>query len=141
MNPLAPSATDLPSVSRPARGATRLARPGEAGDAAVDKRRIWEALRDCKDEQLYTANASVVDLGLIYDVRVQGDVVYVVMAMPDRGRPRYGYFAWGSGGNSQPIRQRLMKVPGVRNIVIEQTWEPPWNSSRLTEAGRKALGL
>ncbi len=141
LNPLAPSATDLPSVSRPARSATRLARPGEAGDAAVDKRRIWEALRDCKDEQLYTANASVVDLGLIYDVRVQGDVVYVVMAMPDRGRPRYGYFAWGSGGNSQPIRQRLMKVPGVRNIVIEQTWEPPWNSSRLTEAGRKALGL
>ena len=141
LNPLAPSATDLPSVSRPARSATRLARPGEAGDAAVDKRRIWEALRDCKDEQLYTANASVVDLGLIYDVRVQGDVVYVVMAMPDRGRPRYGYFAWGSGGNNQPIRQRLMKVPGVRNIVIEQTWEPPWNSSRLTEAGRKALGL
>jgi hypothetical protein len=75
----------------------------------VDKRRVWEALRDCKDEQLYTANASVVDLGLIYDVRVRGDVVHVVMAMPDRGRPRYGYFAWGSGGNSQPIRQRLMK--------------------------------
>jgi len=141
LNPLAPSAADLPSVLRPAQGAGRLARPGEAGDAAVDKRRIWEALHDCKDEQLYTANVNVVDLGLIYDVRVRGDVVYVVMMMPDRGRPRHGYFAWGSGGNSQPIRQRLMKIPRVRNVVIEQTWEPPWNSSRLTDAGRKALGL
>ena len=140
LSPLAPSAADLPSVLRRAQGAGRLARPGEAGDAAVDKR-IWEALRDCKDEQLYTANANVVDLGLITDVRVQGDVVQVVMAMPDRGRPRYGYFAWGSGGNSQPIRQRLLKIPGVRKVVIEQTWEPPWNSSRLTDAGRKALGL
>lgn len=141
LNPLAPSAADLPSVSRPTGSTGRLARPGESGDAAVEKRRIWEALRDCKDEQLYTANASVVDLGLIYDVRVLGDVVHIVMVMPDRGRPRYGYFAWGSGGNSQPIRQRLMKIPGVRNVVIEQTWEPPWNSSRLTDAGRKSLGL
>ncbi len=141
LNPLAPSAADLPGVLRPARGTGRLARPGEAGDAAVDKRRIWEALRDCHDEQLYTANVSVVDLGLIYDVRVRGEVVYVVMVMPDRGRPRYGYFAWGSGGNSQPIRQRLMKIPGVRKVVIEQTWEPPWNSSRLSDAGRKTLGL
>ena len=98
-------------------------------------------MRDCKDEQLYTANASVVDLGLIYDVRVRGKVVYVVMVMPDRSRPRYSYFAWGSGGNSQPIRQRLMKIPGVRKVVIEQTWEQPWNSSRLMDAGRKTFGL
>ncbi len=56
LNPLSPSAADLPGVLRPARGTGRLARPGEAGDAAVDKRRIWETLRDCKDEQLYTAD-------------------------------------------------------------------------------------
>jgi metal-sulfur cluster biosynthetic enzyme len=141
LNPLASSAADLPRALRAAKVTGRLARPGEAGDAAVEKRRIWEALHDCKDEQLYTANTNVVDLGLIYDVRVRDDVVHVVMAMPDRGRPRYGYFAWGSGGNSQPIRQRLLKIPGVRKVVIEQTWEPPWNSSRLTDAGRKALGL
>jgi metal-sulfur cluster biosynthetic enzyme len=141
LNPLLVSAAELPRSVQPAAGAVRLARPGEAGDSPVDKRRIWEALADCKDEQLYTANASVVDLGLIYDVRVRGETVHVVMTMPHRGRPRYGYFAWGSGGNSQPIRERLLKVPGVRRVVVELTWEPPWNSSRLTETGRKALGL
>lgn len=140
LNPLAVREGDLPSGVRPsARG--RLARPGEAGDNPIDKRLIWEALRDSTDDQLYTANANVVDLGLIYDIRVRGDVVHVVMTMPHRGRPRYGYFAWGSGGMKQPIRQRLMKLPGVRKVVVEHTWEPPWNPNRLSDAGRKALGI
>jgi metal-sulfur cluster biosynthetic enzyme len=141
LNPLLASAAELPRGVRAAAGAGRLARPGEAGDSPIDKRALWEALRDCKDEQLYTANANVVDLGLIYDIRVRAGTVHVVMTMPHRGRPRHGYFAWGSGGNSQPIRQRLLKVPGVRQVVVENTWDPPWTSSRLTDAGRMALGL
>lgn len=38
--------------------------------------------------------------------------------------------------NSQPIRQRLMKVPGMRNVVIEQTWELAWK----TQVGWQMLG-
>ena len=34
-----------------------------------------------------------------------------------------------------------MKVPGVGRVVVEQTWEPGWNSNHLTETGRKKLGL
>ncbi len=121
--------------------AGRLARPGEAGDAPISKKLLWEALRACKDEQLYRSDINVVELGLVYDLRVQGDVVHVVMAMPHRGRPLIGYFAFGSGGNSAPVRQTLMKVPGVRHVVVEQTWEPGWNSNRLTPEGRGKLGL
>jgi len=99
------------------------ARPGEAGDSAIPKKAIWEALRDCKDEQLYNSDLSVVDLGLVYDVRVRAETVYLVMAMPNRGRPR------------------LMRNPGVRKVVFEQTWEPGWSSNRLTEEGRRKLGV
>jgi len=119
----------------------RLARPGEAGDAPVSKQAIWEALRDCKDEQLYKSDMNVVDLGLVYDVRVRADTVYLVMAMPHRGRPRLGFFSYGSGGNSMPVRQRLMRIPGVRRVVFEQAWGPGWSSSRLTEEGRREFGL
>jgi len=139
MNPLKVSEGELPQAGAAVKG--RLARPGEAGDSPISKQVLWEALRDCKDEQLYKANPSVVDLGLVYDLRVRGDTVHVVMAMPHRGRPRIGFFSFGSGGNSVPVRQRLMKVPGVRNVVVEQTWEPGWSSNRLTPAGRAALGL
>ena len=123
----------------------RLARPGEAGDSPIPKLQIWDALRDCKDAQLYTADISIVELGLIYDVRVRGDVVTVVMAMPHRGRPMIGYFTDGSISVhptfSLPVRERLMRIKGVKQVVVEQTWEPGWNSNRVTIQGRKKLGL
>ena len=137
MNPLSISAGDAPRTGSAPAG--RLARPGESGDSPISKAALWEALRDCKDEQLYRADLSVVDLGLVHDVRVRGDAVHVVMCMPHRGRPRLGFFEFGSGGNSMPVRQRLMRVPGVRRVVVEQTWEPAWSSNRLNERGRRVL--
>lgn len=119
----------------------RLARPGEAGDSPIDKRLIWDALRTCKDEQLYVTDMNVVDLGLVYDVRVRGGIVHIVMAMPHRGRPRLGFFTYGSGGNSTPVRTQVMKVPGVSKVVVEQTWEPGWSSNRMTPEGRAKFGL
>ncbi|WP_010583858.1 metal-sulfur cluster assembly factor [Schlesneria paludicola] len=137
------STTDKGSVDHvPTSG--QLARTGEAGDLTL-KTAIWSALRDCKDAQLYTADINVVELGLVNDVRVRGDVVTLVMSMPHRGRPVLGYFVDGSISVhptlSVPVRERVMKVPGVRQVVVEQTWEPGWNSNRLTPEGRKKLGL
>jgi metal-sulfur cluster biosynthetic enzyme len=144
VSPLVVSAGDIPTEGAKD-SPHRLARPGEAGDSAIPKRLVWEALRDCKDAQLYTADINVVELGLVYDVRVRGDVVRVVMAMPHRGRPRLGYFAHGSISVhptlSMPVQERLKQVPGVRKVVVEQTWEPAWSSNQLTTEGRRKLGL
>ena len=140
-NPLHASAGELPRGVVVKASPARLARPGEAGDSPVSKQALWAALRECKDEQLYKADINVVDLGLVHDLRVRGGTVHVLMCMPHRGRPRLGYFTFGSGGNSVPVQDRLMKVPGVTKVVVEQTWEPGWNSNRLTDEGRRKLGL
>ena len=144
-NSLVASAGAVPKEVAAKEPAGRLARPGEAGDSPIPKQSLWDALRDCKDAQHYTADINVVDLGLVYDVRVRGDVVTVVMAMPHRGRPRLGYFTHGSISVhptlSLPVRERLLKVPGVRQVVVEQTWEPGWSSNQLTNEGRRKLGL
>jgi metal-sulfur cluster biosynthetic enzyme len=145
LQPLKVSSAPVPEAGLVTSQSSRLARPGEAGDSAIPKRLIWEALRDCKDAQLYTADASVVDLGLIYDVQVRGSAVHVVMAMPHRGRPLAGYFVHGSISvhptKSVPIRERLLQVPGVRTVSVEQVWEPAWSSNFLTDAGRQKMGL
>jgi metal-sulfur cluster biosynthetic enzyme len=131
--PLAVHAGDLSNV-RAARLSQGLARPGEADDSPIRKQEIWEALRTCRDDMLYTIDSNVVDLGYIYDVRVRGQTVHILMTMPHRGRPKYGYLA-------EPIRQRLGKLPRVDQVVVDLTWDPPWSANDLTDRGAASLGL
>ena len=42
---------------------------------------------------------------------------------------------------ANPIRDRVLQVKGVRDCVVDFTWEPAWTVARLTPAGRKMLGL
>ncbi|MGH2353221.1 MAG: metal-sulfur cluster assembly factor, partial [Chloroflexota bacterium] len=128
----APAGIPAPAESKAAR--ETLARPGEHAADFEDKRAIWDALREVRDEMFYTVDANVVDMGYVYDVRRRGDEVYVLMTMPHRGRPKYNWLA-------NPMRQRLEHLPGVRSVVIDLTWQPAWTPNRLTAAGRRAMGV
>lgn len=148
MNPLVAASNPISvaaSNDRVIRQTARLAKLGEAGDATIDKQLIWDALKDCKDAQLYTADINVVELGLVCDVRVSGDVVTLVMVTPHKGRSRLGYFIDGSISVhptlSVPIRERLLMVPGVSQVVFEHAATPAWTSNQLSDEGRKKLGL
>jgi metal-sulfur cluster biosynthetic enzyme len=128
-----------------------LARKGESSDSPVSKDLLWKALENCKDPQLYHSDISIVELGLVYDIRVQGDTVNVVLAMPHRGRPLATYFTHGSsslqqgpeatGRTSMSIPDALLKVPGVKKVTMTQSWNPGWTSNLITEEGRKKLEL
>ena len=111
-----------------------LARNGEAPDPASKKEAIWSALREVRDEMFYTVDANVVDMGYIYDVKVRSGIATILMTMPHRGRPKYNFI-----GHS--IRERLLKIGGLNDVIIECTWEPPWDVARLEAAGRAAMGL
>ncbi|MFA6947232.1 MAG: hypothetical protein WC220_15165, partial [Pedobacter sp.] len=109
------------------------------------KKLIWEALQNCKDYELYKADISIVDLGLVYDISVQGDLVKLVLAMPHRGRPLGGFFTHVTSPIDPKIFNTipdvLLKIPGVRDVVMEQTWYPGWSSNLLTDIGRQKLNL
>ncbi len=119
-----------------------LARPGETVETAPLKPAIWRALKQVMDDQLYTTEAGIVDLGYVYDVRVRGGVAHVIVTMPHRGRPVHDFLVTQGGGRvTLGIRERLLKIEGVQDVVVDLTWNPPWNASRLTDAGRRALGM
>jgi metal-sulfur cluster biosynthetic enzyme len=141
LNPLEVHAAELPRMI--AAGATGgLAKIGETKQTAPLKPAIWNALREVRDEQLYTIDANVVDMGYVYDVREQGGIVSILVTMPHRGRPRYDFLVTAGGGRVEPgIRERVLKLKGVRDVVVEFTWNPPWTSARVSDAGRRALGL
>jgi len=122
-----------------------LARRGEAQDSPINKKLLWDALKSCIDQQLYIANVNLVELGYIYDISVTGDVVHVLMSMPNRGRPQSSFFIWGSSvvhrTTSKTIVGALMEVPGVGEVFVDQTWHPQWTSNFINEEGRKKLGI
>lgn len=136
---------DLISAERDRIGEIPLARRGEFGDLTHLKEAVWEALRDCKDAQLYTADIDVVELGLVRDVQLSGETLQLTMSMPHRGRPRLAYFTHGSISVhptlSLQIRERLLQIPGIKNIQFVQSWNPAWNSLRVSQEGRRKLGL
>jgi metal-sulfur cluster biosynthetic enzyme len=145
LNPLSISASSLSSTIQAKSSPRRLARLGEAQDSPISKELIWKALRDVKDPQFYKSDISIVDLGLVYDVTVRGGVVKVLIAMPHRGRPLGTYFAYGSNvvhpTTSKNILTAVYEVPGVKKVIMEQTWYPGWSSNMLTDDGRKKLGI
>lgn len=145
LNPLSTARVELQNNVIAKESPRRLARPGEAQDSPISKALLWAALGYVKDPQLYKADISVVDLGLIYDISVRGGVVKITMAMPHRGRPLGTYFTYGSNvvhaTVSKNITVALYEVPGVQKVIMEQTWYPEWSSNLLTDNGRRKLDL
>jgi metal-sulfur cluster biosynthetic enzyme len=39
----------------------------------------------------------------------------------------------------EDVRERLLRLPGVRDVRIAVVWDPPWTKERLTEKARRAL--
>jgi metal-sulfur cluster biosynthetic enzyme len=92
---------------------------------------VFQALRKCRDPEI---PVNIVDLGLIYDVRIAEDLVNVKMTLTTQGCGMGGYI-------SQEAEEQIRTLPGVREAKVEIVWDPPWNPSMISEAGRKVLGL
>lgn len=91
--------------------------------------RIWDALREVMDPEF---PISLVDLGLIYDVRVSGTTVEIDLTFTATACPCMDFI-------HEDIRERLLKFDDIRDIEINHVWDPPWTVDRISEEGRKAL--
>jgi metal-sulfur cluster biosynthetic enzyme len=97
----------------------------------VTNEQVYEVLRHCYDPEI---PVNLVDLGLIYNVQVEDDRVNVVMTLTAKGCPAHRFI-------SEQVRQRVAEIPGVKSASVQVVWDPPWDTSRLSEAARKQLGL
>ena len=145
LSPLTSVQATLPAGIAAKENKRVLAREGEAQNGQLSKQVLWDALRNCKDQQLYIADVNIVELGYIYNLSMDDDgVVKVLMTMPHRGRPLSSFFIWGSSSvhrASKTIMEALTEIPGVRKVIVEQTWYPEWNSNLISDEGRKKLGI
>ncbi len=76
----------------------------------------------------------IVDLGLIYDVRVDGGKVEVDMTLTSLGCPA-GEFLY------QMVSDTVRNAPGVESSTVNLVWDPPWGPDRINPEVRFALDL
>ena len=86
---------------------------------------LWDALRDVTDPEI---PISVVDMGLIVDLRTHDGIVDLKLTFTAMGCPAMEFIM-------DDIRTRLLQEPGVTAVNIEIVWEPVWTKARLSEEG------
>ena len=92
---------------------------------------IYEALHNVYDQEL---GVNIVDLGLVYNVDLREDgFVTITMTLTTPGCPMHESIGEGVGAALQPIE-------GVSGGTIQLVWEPRWEPSMMTDAGREELG-
>ena len=88
------------------------------------REQITQALRAVLDPEL---GLSVVDLGLIYDIAIEGGRVDITMTLTAPGCPLHGSLAeW--------VRRAISDVPGVEDVQVAVTFDPPWTPDRIARA-------
>ncbi|MGQ0479869.1 MAG: metal-sulfur cluster assembly factor [Pseudonocardia sp.] len=114
------------------RGASGM--PDAAAAAGVPSfEELEEAMRDVVDPEL---GINVVDLGLVYDIRVDEQRVATVdMTLTSAACPLTDVI-------EDQTRSVLIGTPGgglVDDVKINWVWMPPWGPDKITEDGREQL--
>ncbi len=99
------------------------------GTISVDQARL--VLRRVKDPDL---NINIVDLGLIYEVHVNGSNVQVDISLTSPGCPS-GPEIMGEA------EQQLRLIPGIGDVTMNLVWSPPWTPERIEPRVRAYMGF
>jgi metal-sulfur cluster biosynthetic enzyme len=95
------------------------------------KEDVLEVLRQVEDPEL---GMDIVDLGLLYDVEVEGSKVKVTYSLTSMGCPAGPLIAGD-------IDRAAREVPGVEDVDLELTFDPPWTPDRMSDDAKFILGF
>ena len=102
---------------------------GDAKPPTSDQVKL--ALRKVKDPEL---NLNIIDLGLVYEIRVDEQKVSVDMSLTSPGCPS-GPEIMGD------VERQLRELPGVQDVEVNLVWSPFWSPERIEPRVRAYLGF
>jgi metal-sulfur cluster biosynthetic enzyme len=97
--------------------------------ATVDE--VTDVLREVIDPEL---GLDFVELGLIYEVEVDGGAVHVTYTLTSPGCPIGPQV-------SEQIEEFVMDLDGVEDVQSTMTFTPPWTPELMSEDAKFALGF
>lgn len=96
----------------------------------ISEKEIWNVLEEVKDPEI--PKVSVVEMGIITDVKVSEDNFVIVTMTPTfAGCPAVEYM-------KKDIKEKLTRLP-VSGVDVEVNYDIQWNSNMITERGRQLL--
>ena len=94
---------------------------------------IQKVLETIYDPELKPAN--IVDLGLIYEVITKEDgTAKIVMTLTAPGCPVAGEIM-------DEVQRKVAGIEGVKEALVELTFDPPWTKDMMTEEAKLELGF
>ncbi len=99
--------------------------------ATVTEDQVKLVLRRVKDPEL---NLNILDLGLVYAIRVEGSKVEIDMSLTSPGCPS-GPEIMGDA------EKHLRSMPGVTDVAVNLVWSPFWTPERIEPRVRAYLGF
>ena len=108
-----------------------------AAEGPVDvEKLVWDQLKTCFDPEI---PVNVVDLGLVYVCRIT--------PLPEGGNKAEVKFTLTAPGCGMgdvlkaDIQSKILSVPGIKDVDVAVVVEPPWDSSKMSEAAKLQLGM
>ena len=95
------------------------------------KEDVFEALRAVEDPEL---GMDIVELGLLYDVEVDGPKVKVIHTLTSMGCPVGPMI-------QENVDQVVRAMPEVEDVEVELTWDPPWSPEKMSDDAKFILGF
>lgn len=92
---------------------------------------VVDALHLVEDPEL---GMDIVELGLFYDVEIEGPKVTVIHSLTSMGCPAGPMI-------QQDIVTVVSNLEGVEEVETELTWDPPWTPERMSEDAKFILGF
>jgi len=106
--------------------------PPNANDDDV-RRVVWDQMKGCYDPEI---PINIVDLGLVYDLNVDGDNIATIdMTLTSAACPLTEMI-------EEQVSAALVGGPDgglVTDFRINWVWLPPWGPEKITEAGREQM--
>jgi metal-sulfur cluster biosynthetic enzyme len=95
------------------------------------KEQVVDALRAVEDPEL---GMDIVELGLVYDVEVQGPKVKVLYSLTSMGCPAGPLI-------QQNVEETVRAMPEVADVETELVWDPPWTPEKMSDDAKFILGF
>jgi len=97
----------------------------------ITREEVIDVLKTCYDPEI---PIDIWELGLIYELTVVMNNIHVRMTLTTPHCP---------AAQSLPseVEQRLKSISGVKDVTVEIVWDPPYNTSMMSEEAKLTLGF